>query len=67
MKLQLHLKQKQTEYFQQYEVLGLLVKNAFGSEEKPSSSDIIDQKIKSLPKMNSLGDVQAFFKRQNNG
>jgi len=67
MKLQLHLQTKQVEYQQQYEVFGLLLKNAFGEPEKPSGSAIIDQKIKSLPVLNTVESVKQFFENQKHG
>lgn len=67
MKMQLHLRSKQSEYIQQYEILGLILKNAFGSDESNSSSAIIDKKIKSLPVLNDKNDIQRFFQRQQNG
>lgn len=67
MKLQLHVQAKHTEFIQQYEILGLILKNAFGSDEKAGSSDIIDQKIKSLPVLNDVNSIQNFFQRAKNG
>ncbi|WGH24518.1 hypothetical protein EAb13_CDS0100 [Acinetobacter phage EAb13] len=67
MKLQLHLQTKQVEYQQQYEVMGLLLKNAFGGTEKPQGSAIIHEKIKSLPVLNTVESVKQFFENQRNG
>lgn len=57
------MSQKQTDYFQQYEIYMLVLKNAFGEAEKPSEADIINDKIKSLPVLNDRDSIAAFFQR----
>lgn len=63
MKLKLYMTRRQIDYHQQFEILMLAVKNIFGSAEKPSEADIIDEKIKSLPVLSDKDSIAAFFQR----
>lgn len=67
--LKLYLQEKQITFQQGYELMVLIAKSILGSSSKEEDTNAtIDAKIKSLPTLNSIDQVKAWFQgNQSNG
>lgn len=67
--LKLYLQEKQITFQQGYELMVLIAKSILGSSSNEEDSNAtIDAKIKSLPTLNSIDQVKAWFQgNQANG
>ena len=67
--LKLYLQEKQITFQQGYELMVLIAKSILGSSSNGEDTNAtIDAKIKSLPTLNSLDQVKAWFQgNQSNG
>lgn len=67
--LKLYLQEKQITFQQGYELMVLIAKSILGSSSNGEDTNAtIDAKIKSLPTLNSIDQVKAWFQgNQSNG
>ena len=67
--LKLYLQEKQITFQQGYELMVLIAKSILGSSSNEEDTNAtIDAKIKSLPTLNSIDQVKAWFQgNQSNG
>ena len=67
--LKLYLQEKQITFQQGYELMVLIAKSILGSSSNDEDRNAtIDAKIKSLPTLNSIDQVKAWFQgNQSNG
>lgn len=67
--LKLYLQEKQITFQQGYELMVLIAKSILGSSSNEGGTNAtIDAKIKSLPTLNSIDQVKAWFQgNQSNG
>ena len=62
LELKLYLQEKQITFMQGYELMVLIAKSILGtSSNEEGSNATIDAKIKSLPTLNSIDQVKAWF------
>lgn len=62
LQLKLYLQEKQITFQQGYELMVLIAKSILGtSSTEDSSNATIDAKIKSLPTLNNINQVKAWF------
>ena len=69
IQLKLYLQEKQITFQQGYELMVLIAKSILGSSSNEEGTNAtIDAKIKSLPTLNSIDQVKAWFQgNQSNG